>query len=66
MRSDLAFKEGELEKSKFTEQGLQSENLNLQANMQKVSHVHYSVSRELCSSESLQGGCYVRTSSYPI
>lgn len=41
MRSDLAFKEGELEKSKFTEEGLQSENLNLQANLQKVSHFHY-------------------------
>ncbi|MPC73801.1 Intraflagellar transport protein 74 [Portunus trituberculatus] len=38
MRSDLAFKEGELEKSKFTEEGLKSENLNLQANLQKVCH----------------------------
>ena len=39
MRSDLAFKEGELEKSKFTEEGLKSENLNLQANLQKVLHL---------------------------
>lgn len=39
MRSDLAFKEGELEKSKFTEEGLKSENLNLQANLQKVSYL---------------------------
>lgn len=36
MRSDLAFKEGELEKSRYTEQGLKQENLNLQNNLQKV------------------------------
>lgn len=62
MRSDLAFKEGELEKSKFTEQGLQSENLNLQANLQKVSHLlHSCICSEVCSLESSQGGCHDRS-----
>lgn len=47
MRSDLAFKEGELEKSKFTEQGLQSENLNLQANLQKIEALESKVQKEM-------------------
>ncbi|KAK8386714.1 hypothetical protein O3P69_017878 [Scylla paramamosain] len=47
MRSDLAFKEGELEKSKFTEEGLKSENLNLQANLQKIEALETKVQKEM-------------------
>lgn len=36
LRGDLAFKEGELEKSRYTAQSLQAEHINLQANLQKV------------------------------
>lgn len=37
LRGDLAFKEGELEKSRYTVQSLRQEHVNLQANLQKVS-----------------------------
>ncbi|KAK4290679.1 hypothetical protein Pmani_036441 [Petrolisthes manimaculis] len=47
MRSDLAFKEGELEKSKFTEQGLKNQNLNLQSNLQKIEALESKVQKEL-------------------
>ncbi|XP_068222988.1 intraflagellar transport protein 74 homolog isoform X1 [Palaemon carinicauda] len=47
MRSDLAFKEGELEKSKFTEQGLKHERLSLQANLQKIEALETKVQNEM-------------------
>ncbi|KAK7027296.1 Intraflagellar transport protein 74 [Halocaridina rubra] len=47
MKSDLAFKEGELEKSKFTEQGLQRESLNLQSNLQKIEALEAKVQKEM-------------------
>lgn len=36
LKGDLAFKEGELKKSKYTTQSLQAEHVNLQANLMKV------------------------------
>ncbi|XP_071542794.1 intraflagellar transport protein 74 homolog isoform X2 [Panulirus ornatus] len=47
MRSDLAFKEGELEKSRYTEQNLKHENLNLQANLQKIEALESKVQKEM-------------------
>ncbi|XP_066960218.1 intraflagellar transport protein 74 homolog isoform X1 [Macrobrachium rosenbergii] len=47
MRGDLAFKEGELEKSKFTEQGLKHERLSLQANLQKIEALENKVQNEM-------------------
>ncbi|XP_045608252.1 intraflagellar transport protein 74 homolog isoform X2 [Procambarus clarkii] len=47
MRTDLAFKEGELEKSRYTEQGLKHENLNLQANLQKIEALETKVQKEM-------------------
>ncbi|XP_076056589.1 intraflagellar transport protein 74 homolog isoform X1 [Oratosquilla oratoria] len=47
MRDDLAFKEGELEKSKYTEEGLRQEHLNLQSNLQKIEALELKVQKEL-------------------
>ncbi|XP_042224625.1 intraflagellar transport protein 74 homolog [Homarus americanus] len=47
MRTDLAFKEGELEKSRYTEQGLKHENLNLQTNLQKIDALETKVQKEM-------------------
>ncbi|XP_042865474.1 intraflagellar transport protein 74 homolog isoform X2 [Penaeus japonicus] len=47
MQSDLAFKEGELEKSKYTEQGLKQEHLNLQSNLQKIEALELKIQKEM-------------------
>lgn len=47
MRNDLAFKEGELEKSRYTEQGLKHESLNLQGNLQKIEALESKVQKEM-------------------
>ncbi|CAL4111956.1 unnamed protein product, partial [Meganyctiphanes norvegica] len=47
MRGDLAFKEGELEKSRYTEQGLKQEHLNLQSNLQKIEALESKVQTEM-------------------
>ncbi|XP_018024266.1 intraflagellar transport protein 74 homolog [Hyalella azteca] len=47
LKSDLAFKEGELEKSRYTVQSLGQEHLNLQANLQKIEALESKVQKEL-------------------
>ncbi|XP_069994854.1 intraflagellar transport protein 74 homolog isoform X2 [Penaeus vannamei] len=47
MQTDLAFKEGELEKSKYTEQGLKQEHLNLQSNLQKIEALEVKIQKEM-------------------
>ncbi|KAF2361531.1 hypothetical protein FHG87_007710 [Trinorchestia longiramus] len=47
LKSDLAFKEGELEKSRYTVQSLGQEHHNLQANLQKIEALETKVKKEL-------------------
>lgn len=47
MRGDLAFKEGELEKSRYTVGTLRQEHVNLQANLQKIEVLETKVQKEL-------------------
>ena len=47
MRSELSFKEGELAKSRYTEQGLKQEHIALQSNLQRIEALEGKIQNEL-------------------